>query len=242
MQGTIADFTFAINLLEALIDDDSQRGPTLVICSTRRAFLRQIAPTVLTPQAREIPASQEGLDEDEAPQAPIPHRFLVPTLGLLATSRALKLAFCPTVKCLRAYMSTYTASTMSSFTSDSDHMRSLIVVDLLLLHRDTSEFSVQGLSRTLASAMEAAARNGMSLRLVECKDFYDVHDLNRGYSLWNAQVPLLSGSVRLGGDGVNWAGRVIAVRTIASRWFRFEEKGLHATADIVGAQDEEMLI
>lgn len=242
MNGTIADFTFATELLESLVNDESPHGTTLVICSTRKAFLRQIAPTLLTPQAQEIPASQESLEEDEGPQNPLPHRFLVPTLGLLAAARALKLAFCPTIKSLRAWLSTYTASTDTFFARDSNARRCLILVDLVLLHRDTSEFCVQGLSRTLACAVEVAARNRMNLRLVECKDFHGVHDSTRGYDLWSAQVPLLSGSVRLGGDGVNWAGRAISVRKIAGRWLRFEEKRPEAARDEVGAEDEEMLV
>lgn len=241
MNVTIADFTFATEVLESLVNHGSPQGTTLVICSTRNAFLRQIAPTLLAPQAQEIPASQESLDEDEEPQDLLPHRFLIPTLGLLAATRAVKIAFCPTVKSLRAWLSTYIVSTGTSFAHDIDARRTLIVLDLVLLHRDTSEFSVQGLSRTLACAVEVAARNGMDLQLVECKDFHDVHDSPRGYALWAAQVPLLSGSVRLGGDGVNWAGRAISIRTVASRWFRFEERP-EAARDILEAEDEEMLV
>ena len=242
MTRTIANFTFATELLEALIDDDLPQDTTLVICSTKRAFLRQTAPSILKPQAQEIPASQEGLDEDEGPQETLPHRFLVPTLGLVAAARALKLAFCPTVRSLRAFVSTFTASTLLSSVVDSDVKRSLVVVDLLLLHRNTSDFSVQGLSRTFASVVEAASRNGVDLRLVECKDFHNVHDSNRGYDLWAAEVPLLSGSVRLGGDGVNWAARAIHIHTIASRWFQFEETVDEVTGDSGEAEDEEMLV
>lgn len=242
MNGTIADFTLATELLESLVNHESPQGTTLVICSSRKAFLRQIAPTLLTPQAHEIPASQESLEEEEGPQSPLPHRFLVPTLGLLAAARALNLTFCPTVKSLRAWLSTYTTSTDMFLARDRNARRSLILVDLILLHRDTSEFSVQGLSRTLACAVEVAARNRMNLRLVECKDFHGVHDSTRGYDLWSAQVPLLTSSVRLGGDGLNWAGRAISVRTIAGRWLRFEEKRPESAGDEGGAEDEEMLV
>ena len=242
MKRTVADFTFAVDLLEALIHDDTSRAITLVICSTRQAFLRQIAPTILTPQAQEIPASQEGSDEDESPQEPLPHRFLVPTLGLLASAKALKLAFCPSVKSLRAYLSICTAATKVTGPCETDDMGSLIIVDLVLLHRDTLEYSVQGLSRSFACGVEAAARNSMNLRLVECRDIHGVHDSSRGYDLWNAQVPLLSGSVRLGGDGESWAGRVISVKNIASRWFELEEKRPEADGSAPNEEDEEMLV
>jgi len=242
MTSTIANYTFATELLDSLINDDLPQDTTLVICSTRRAFLRQVAPSILKPQAQEIPASQEGLDEDEGPQETLQHRFLVSTLGLVAAARALKLAFCPTVKSLRAFVSTFTASTQLSSVGGSDVSRSLVVVDLLLLHRDTPEFSVQGLSRTFASVVEAASRNGVSLRLVECKDSHNVHNSDRGYGLWAAQVPLLSGSVRLRGDGVDWAPRAINIETIASRWFRIEESTAEVTRESVEAEDEEMLV
>lgn len=244
MNGTVTDFTFATDLLESLINDESPQDTTLVICSTRKAFLHQIAPTLLTPQVQEIPASQESLEEGEGSPAPlqVPHRFLIQTLGLLASTQALKAAFCPTVKSLRAWLSTYTASAQTFLTLDSNARRNLIVVNSILLHRDTSEFSVQGLSRTLACMVEAAVRNRMKPRLVECKDFHDEHDLARGYTLWDVQVPLLSGSVRLGGDGANWAGRAISVKMITSRWFHFEEKTPEIAGEVEEVEDEEMLV
>lgn len=82
----------------------------------------------------------------------------------------------------------------------------------------------------------------MDLRLVECKNFHDLDDPNRGYSLWDTQVPLLSGSVRLGGNGADWAGRAISVKMIASRWFEFEERTSQIARVDLQAEDEEMLV
>jgi hypothetical protein len=243
MKRTIDDFAFAIDLLESLINNDSSQDTTLVVCSNKKAFLRQISPPILTPLPQEIPASQEDIEEDEAPQSPKPHRLLTPTLGLLASTRAVKTAFCPSVKALRAYLSSYTVPARSiSQTKTGNSSSRLIIVDLVLLHRATSELSVQGLSRTFACAVEAAARNGTDLRLVECKNFHDVDDPNRGYSLWEVQAPLLSGSVRLRADGANWAGRAINVKTIASRWFEFEQRKTEVARVDVQEEDEEMLV
>ena len=243
MRRTVADFTFAIQLLESLIDEDSLQQKVLVVCSTKEAFLRQLTPTILAPQPQEIPASRDSLEEDYPPQEPLPHPFLTNTLGFVASVRALKVAFCPSVKSLRAYLSTHTTSNVSNLQHDiGDNLPSLIILDLVLLHRGTSELSVQGLSRTFACAVEAAARNGMNLRLVECKDYHDVGNPDRGYRLWDAQVPLLSGSVRLGGEGVNWAGRSISVKSIATRWLNFEETKTESAGVVPQAEDKEMLV
>ena len=82
----------------------------------------------------------------------------------------------------------------------------------------------------------------MHLRHVECKDFHDVENSDRGYGLWTVQVPLLSGSVRLGGDGVSWAGRTISVKSVASRWMSFEERKVDVPEVAHQAEDEELLL
>ena len=93
------------------------------------------------------------------------------------------------------------------------------------LHHGTSEFSVQGLSRSLSLAVSAAAaRSATQLRLAECADVHDPSNPAMGFRVWDSQVPLLSGSVRLSGEGGNWAGRSISVRRVVARWFIFEER------------------
>ena len=239
MKAVIAGFEYAIALLQFLVDRPSSHT-TLVICSTRESFLGQITPAVLATEPQEIPPSQESVAEDEPTSKPLPHRFLVPTLQLLARSRAIKLVYCPSIDILRAYLSSYAAPAAAEESPgrDSSPKPLLAILDLVLLHHATSEFSVQGLMRTFASAVEAASRNFMDLMLCECKDVHDPTNPNCGPGIWDADAPLLSGSVRLGNGGSAFAGRMVSVRKIAGRWLSFEQQQ-------PGKQeldDEEMLV
>ena len=241
MKATITNFEYATDLLEHLID--SHASPTtLAICSTRKDFLAQIAPAILTPRPQEIPPSQESfIDDDPTPKSsPLPHRLLIPTLQLLARCRTIKLVYCPSIDTLRAYLSSYAAPVVvpESTGSVSSPKPLLAILDLVLLHHATSEFSVQGLMRTFASAVEAANRNSMDLLLCESKDIHDPTNPSRGPRLWDTDVPLLSGSVRLGSGGASFAGRMVSVRRVAGRWFSFEKSRRNREEP----DDEEMLI
>ena len=87
----------------------------------------------------------------------------------------------------------------------------LAIIDLLGLHYSTTEFTAQGLSRTLAGVVEVTAQVGAELVLCECADGHD--------ALWDAQVPLLSSSaVQDSGDDNTLQGGV-PVRRIVQRWF-----------------------
>src|SRR4051812_11599554 len=218
MRAAIADFEYATDFLEHLID--SHASPiTLAICSSRDDFLAQITPAILTPRPQEIPQSQESFVDDEPRPTsnPLPHRLLIPTLQLLARSRSIKLVYCPSIDILRAYLSSYAASVVApgSTSPVSSPKPLLAILDLVLLHHATSEFSVQGLMRTFASAVEAANRNSMDLLLCECKDIHDPTNPSRGSRLWDMDVPLLSSSVRLGSGGSSFAGRMVNVRRVA---------------------------
>jgi hypothetical protein len=241
MKATITNFEYATDLLEHLIDTHAS-PTTLAICSTRTDFLAQIAPAILTPRPQEIPQSQESfIDDDPTPKSnPLLHRLLVPTLQLLARSRTIKLVYCPSIDTLRAYLSSYAAPVVApeSTSSISSPKPLLAILDLVLLHHATSEFSVQGLMRTFASAVEAAHRNSMDLMLCECKDTHDPTNPSRGPRLWDTDVPLLSGSVRLGSGGSSFAGRMVSVRRVAGRWFSFEKSRRNREEP----DDEEMLI
>ncbi len=104
----------------------------------------------------------------------------------------------------------------------------LAVWGLASLHRSTAEHSAQGLSRSLATAVETAKLNGQRLVLAESRRLSeDVEYEGPGSERdpWKEQVPLLSGSVRFGGEDRVWAGKTVEVRRVVGRWCRFVAVG-----------------
>ena len=104
----------------------------------------------------------------------------------------------------------------------------LAVWGLANLHRSTAEHSAQGLSRSLAAAVEAAKFNGQRLVLAESTTLsgkVEYEGVGSGGDPWKEQLPLLSGSVRFGGEGRLWAGKTVEVERVVGRWCRFVRIG-----------------
>ena len=205
---------------------------TLVVCSSREAFLEHLQATIHhTHPISQAESSNGGISDTS-------HPFLIPTIHLLATSRTISLAFTPTLPHLRAYLATFhpssepAASLASTVNYEKPGARLpiLTILDLVALHRSTSEFSAQGLSRTLANAVEAAARVNMRLLLAESRTTQENEETlamanpdigEQEVDPWKEQVPLLSNSIRFGNDERIWAGRTIEVAKVVERWCRF---------------------
>jgi hypothetical protein len=221
MNRIVTDVHQSLQLLEHLTQHPSERPATLIVCSSRLAFFHQIAQQVqhqsqnATDAEAEPPVDAEQIDS-ESDHVPKAHPFERAALSLLAASRDIRLVYCPTIPLLRGYLASRCVDTYSPSTGIA-HM---IILDLLALHHGTSEFTLQGLGRTLATAVSAAHRAKCHLSLVECKDNSDPDNPDRGAVLWDRQVPLLSASVKIGLEGSRWAGRGIAIAHLASRWFR----------------------
>lgn len=164
---------------------DSHTPPTtLIVCSTRAAFLQQLVTAVEDSEPadtdiRDIAPSDGGAEEtgEEGPSAeePIPlatppHPLLIPTLHLLATSRTVRLIFCHNVPVLQAYLSTFPFSSSSNPppASNKEGMPMLALLNPLALHSTTSSFSAQGLARTIASAVSSASSANLKLVIAEC--------------------------------------------------------------------------
>lgn len=156
---------------------------------------------------------------DERSDTTEPHALLSTTLQMITKAMNIKLIFCPKINSLRAFLSTQLITPASTSGKPV-----LAVLDLVALHYGTAEFSVQGLSRTLALLVETAGQCGRHLLLNECEDPYDVDDPYRGPRIWGIQIPLLNGSVKLAGEGTKWAGRTITIKRVAGRWFYFEKR------------------
>ncbi|KAF2459044.1 hypothetical protein BDY21DRAFT_199754 [Lineolata rhizophorae] len=168
-------------LLQLLLSHPSPSH--LVLCSSRSAFL----------DALHIEAAQEATATVlSSMSAPAPaHPLQNPTLRLLSSARRVSLAFCTSLHALRAHITIYASSpqqsaatpaapaaakkpisTAASTTSDSGGTCPplLVVVNLVAAHRNDgvgNHFSAQGIGRTLASAVDAAATIGARLVLVE---------------------------------------------------------------------------
>lgn len=210
---------------------------TLVVCSSREAFLEYLQATI---------HHTHPIDTTEPPNggtSKSPHPFLIPTIHLLATSRTVALAFTPTLLHLRAYLATFNPSAVSAasapiYENPGTRTPTLAILGLITLHQSTSEHSAQGLSRTLANAVEAAERAKMRLLLAEPRSLQENEEmLGMGDTTsevlemdrWAKDVPLLNNSIRVGSGERAWAGRTIKIAKVIEGWCRFvtlEEIGL----------------
>ena len=199
---------------------------TLIICSTREDFLEELQACI-----RRSSPCENGDNSVIDRQAEL-HPLLIPTLHLIATSRTVNLAFTPTVPHLRAYISVYDPCAKAIHSPPvriprSDQIPMLVIWGLAALHRSTIEHSVQGLCRTLASAVEAAYVAGQKLILAEpaMSEGLENDDDPDGMQTdpWKEQVPLLSSSVKVAGSERVLAGRTVEVGKIVGRWCRFAE-------------------
>lgn len=205
------------------------RAPsTLVICSTREAFLEDLHASVKSAQS-EDPSASQTTDERTSQ-----YDFLVPKIHLIAKSQSIHVVFVPTLPHLRAFLATRVlVSNSGQATSRTTYSRSqstlLAIWGLASLHRCTAEHSAQGLSRTLASAVETAAHGGDQLVLAEPSGMQDRShfEVAEGVSSdpWKEQVPIFSGSVRFGGDERVWAGKTIEVARVIAKWCQFVRLG-----------------
>jgi hypothetical protein len=206
---TIAHCDLLPDLLQQLLESNSDTH--LIVCATRPEFLVHLTAAIRSQRAD--------------PDTIASHDLLTKTIGLLARSSKIRLAFCPTLESLRAYIAVLGATSNGTTKGEtrSPDRQLLAILDMVAMHVTTSEFSAQGLSRTLASAVEAAYRADMDIRLYECTNVLDPSSAVWGRKLWDMKVPLLNGSVRMRGDESTWGGRGVTIQRVAERWFEFDQ-------------------
>ncbi|KAI4107696.1 MAG: hypothetical protein LQ339_002603 [Xanthoria mediterranea] len=198
---------------------------TVVVCLSREAFLDRLSLSLHT----ETADSSTHIDETEQNSPPL----LIPTIYQLATSRTVTVAFASSLPHLRAYLASYLP--LRNPPDDSAHLPRpgqqsplLAIYGLINLHRTTTEYSVQGLSRSLAIAVEAADAWSMPLTLVEALEDWESSNLESGPEAaavtandpWKEQVPLLSSSV-LPSDERLRTGRTVEIRAVIAKWCSF---------------------
>jgi len=214
---------------------------TLIICQPRAAFLsgllRCVQPGRDAPSlSSEEDANSRTTQEPHRVDPLYRHPLMIPTLHQLAISRNINLVFVPTVSHLRAYMAASPSAEAKLAKEDLDvgfegterlnrKKPLLMVYRLVELHRDTSEWSAQGLGNSLAALVEAGLRSRRQVAIVEEKN--ESGEVDEDSEGLDERVPILSGSARRAGlesDGGGWSGRTVEVGRILSRWFVFKKE------------------
>ncbi|KAL8712956.1 MAG: hypothetical protein Q9220_002814 [cf. Caloplaca sp. 1 TL-2023] len=204
---------------------ENHKAPTtIIICSSREDFLDKLYHSLQPQNAyQDFDPTKEAGDEKL-------HPLLVPTIHRLSTARTVNLAFVPSLPHLRAYLASFTPSRdamqgSSSLAKPGLQTSMLAIYGLVSLHRDTTEYAVQGLSRSMANAVETAEAWGMRLTLVEDSEDWvtpmaelvsDGEAVALG-TFWTEQIPLLNSSIALSDDRI-WAGRKVDLKAVIARW------------------------
>ncbi|POS88301.1 hypothetical protein EPUL_000096 [Erysiphe pulchra] len=230
---------------------------TLIICQKREDFISSLVSEILlAPRHQELPKDNDlnktfsWFSTEESSQNEDFERrnlLLIPTLHQVAISRHIHVVFVPTVTHLRAYLATFPSEMEAKSTSLIDPGRNLTDIDsssrnpflfvygLVNLHRDTCEWSAQGLSNTIAGLIEAGGRSCKKVVVVEkwrrenvIKDSGDKLNADSGdtsrCSVWASRVPILHTSANYMGPHFEeqpWGGRTTEIGRILARWFRF---------------------
>ncbi|KAF7945977.1 uncharacterized protein EAE97_005015 [Botrytis byssoidea] len=157
---------------------------TILICKPRAAFISSLLADVtsstppLPSSPIDIPSSPPNpATSDAQPQTPS-HSLLIKTLHQVSLSRHISIIYIPTISHLRAHLSVLSPDAASKIGAPPDpkwdkvgRKRAMIVVyGLIDLHRDTSEWSAQGLNRSLAGLVEIGGRDK---RVVVCLEERD---------------------------------------------------------------------
>ncbi|KAK5634421.1 hypothetical protein RRF57_010134 [Xylaria bambusicola] len=209
---------------------------TLVICSSQAEFLtaasedlsrkwRGSAPTDRGHQNGEGESShQQGPTEEDAE---VKHALLSSPLYQIAASRHIHVVYVPTVTHLRAYLSAFLPDDSRvpapRLTSRREGEPHIILYGLLNLHRDTSEWSAQGLINTTSTLVGLAHR--LSWRALVIEPVSDLDDVALEEILQETLPILKGGARRLGArfeEGA-WSSRTVEIGRALGRWFRFQK-------------------
>ena len=233
----------------------SHYAPTnLIVCSSQDDFLKLLQASIhYEKEIERLQAETEGLVSAQVKRiAARLHELLLPTIQQLFSSRTITVTFCATLPQLQAYLAVHGVKAepteIESNKENTNKISVLAMLNPIALHRGTSSFSAQGLSRTFASAVEAAMRSDQKLMLVECvsrlpnsdnieltegadvmEQTHERHDESTGRNEeeirdpWEAHVAILNVTTKSFGAGERgWVGRTVTVRKIAERWCTFE--------------------
>lgn len=212
---------------------------TLIVCSTRTDFLSSLTSDVLRPVHPDVIAEgeveAEEPEQDSAPtgaaQITTRGHLLTAPLFQVAVSKHIRIVFTPTVSHLRVFLSLFSVTKSGvtppplfpqAETKVSRRTPLLIAFGFLDIHRDTSEWSAQGLGNTSAALVDAAAEAHFRAVVVEAvRPGDEPSDLD---SVVREHVPVLSTSsarkVATDPEDSGWSGRTVEIGRVLGRWFR----------------------
>ncbi|KAI0396700.1 hypothetical protein F5Y17DRAFT_77781 [Xylariaceae sp. FL0594] len=102
----------------------------------------------------------------------------------------------------------------------------IILYGLVSIHRDTSEWSAQGLSNTVSAFVDLTHRLSWGGLVFEPRRHSPSAPSPSLEEVLREPVPILSGGARRLGphaeDGSAWTGRTVEIGRVLGRWFRFE--------------------
>ncbi|PNH66236.1 hypothetical protein VD0002_g3044 [Verticillium dahliae] len=201
---------------------------TLLICASRADFLASLQQDIhaqLTTPALDTEPARTLQPTSASPLLQAP-------LYQVAVAKHIRIAFLPTVAHLRASLAAFSphdpAKVAAPPTADGPPTAPgrrpplLLVYGLLALHRETSEWSAQGIGSTAAGLVQSA--RGAAFRAVVVEPRRE--GPGDGFeALLGELAPALSGGSRR--DEGGWTGRTVDVRRILGRWFRFQTGQWH---------------
>ncbi|KAF1990830.1 hypothetical protein K402DRAFT_417579 [Aulographum hederae CBS 113979] len=215
-QPTVVDDVDLVGFLEMLLRQQPPRAELIVCCSLDEFMNRLL---------RVLPPREDGEPDFSVDPLNIPERtsnlwLTNPTIGNIQDFQGLSLHFCATVQYLQAFLALSPIPTaapppsVTGHTKPSERLRpTLAILSPVVAHKSTTQLSGQGLSRTFASAVEAAVRGHQRLVIFE-----------EDKALWDEDVPILNTTVRgVGADERAWVGRTVKVRQVAERFCLFKE-------------------
>jgi hypothetical protein len=192
---------------------------TIVICGRRREFLQALLQDC---------HGQDNHHEDGL-ATPRSNLLLTNTIGLIAQSQSIRMVFVEDLPQLRAYLSTFVPQGLdkeskTAYEKPGNTTPMLFLINPISLHELTSEFSAQGLTRTLALAVEAAHRYELQLLMAQTTSescHNEENEMGQMTSPWTMEIPLLNGSIRFGGGESLPIGKTVRISQVVRRWFRF---------------------
>jgi hypothetical protein len=228
--------------LLTFIINQTSHPTTLIICMTRTEFLQSLLQDVpgkelTTEQNHDLPPTSDTKQSPKTSNTSNFPQLVSAPLFQTAIARHIRLVFIPTVTHLRAFMSVFPATDTKVAAPPEDTLTTrtgtnrrpphplLLVYGFLALHRDTSEWSAQGLSNTAAALVEVARENGFRAVIVEPRADRMEGEGTEMEALLGAGLPVITGAMRrANGDGEEggWTGRKVDVRRVLGRWFGFE--------------------